>query len=228
MASPAPSAAFPPSRLSALTGIAAVVLLAVGTVIIGTDFPTYDDSGREYAAFYADKSSTIELSVVLSLFGAAAFAWFAGFLRWAYGEAEEAIRGFHRISPIAFGAAVAGVAVSMVSGAVREAAVVAQGTVPAGVIRALDLLSVYLLTATAGLLTVFLLASLFLIRVTGVLPQWLGYVAMAGTVLGVLQTMLLLAPQDDDGVLGALGFLWFFVFLVWTFSASAVLTRRVT
>jgi hypothetical protein len=217
---------FPASshRVSAASGIVAVVLLAVSFAIIGTNFPTYDDSPQRYALFYAKHSSTIELSV----FGGAAFLWFAGFLRWSYGAAEQVARGYQRATPIAFASAIAGVAVSLVYNAAHEAAVVSQGVSSPGAVRAFDLFGGYALTAAAVLLSAFLLASLFLIRVTKVLPEWLSYVAAIGTALGVVQAFLLVAPQDDNGLLGALGFAWFFAFLIFTFGASVVLTRRTT
>jgi hypothetical protein len=43
----------------------------------------------------------------------------------------------------------------------------------------------------------------------------------------VLQSTLLLAPQDDDGVLGALGLAFMVVVMVWTATLSVTLVRRV-
>src|SRR4051812_43545445 len=83
-------------RLSALTGVAAAALLLVGFLVVGTDVPTYDDTPREFARFYAENDSSIELSVMLGIAGAGAFIWFAGFLRWQYGVAEQGMRGFQR------------------------------------------------------------------------------------------------------------------------------------
>jgi hypothetical protein len=66
-----------------------------------------------------------------------------------------------------------------------------------------------------------------MIRVTKVFPAWLGILAVGGTVLAVLQSVLLVAPQDDDGVLGLLGIAFVLVLLVWTAGASITLVRRV-
>lgn len=225
---PAQSYAFPQSsgRVSAASGGIAVVLLIVSFAVVGTDVPTYNDSSREFARFYADKSSSIELSSLLGLFAGASFLWFIGYLHWSYGKAEQVARGYQRATPVAFGAAIAGVAVSLIFDAAREAAVVAQGTVEPGVVRAFDLFAGYSLSAAALLFGVFMFSSFFLIRVTKVLPAWLGYVALVGTPLGIVQALLLVAPQDDNGALGALGYLWFLSFLVWTLGASAVLIKR--
>ena len=214
-------------RWSAASGIAAVILAIAATVLFGFDFPTYDDAPRDFAHYYAANSDDIQLSVLLLSLSLASLLWFLGFVRWVFGTDEMATRGFVRVSSIATLAGVAGVGLAAINGMVGEAAVVAQGTVDPGVIRALDLLGDYALLFAALFFSVFLLAAFFLIRVTKVLPEWLGWTAVAGFVLGLLQMTLLLAPQDDDGALGVLGFVWFAVFLLWVLGASITLVRRV-
>jgi hypothetical protein len=220
---------FPQSshRYSAASGIAFVVLLIASFLAFGLDFPAYDDSGKVFASYYADNSGSIQLSVLLGGFSVATLVWFIGFMRWVYSDAEMAARGFARATDIGFAAGIAGAAISLVTLASQEAAVVAAGTVEPGVIRVLDLFGDYTLLLAGVLLGVWLLASVFVIRVTQVLPQWLGVLAVAGTVLAVLQSVLLVAPQDDEGVLGLLGIAFVVVLLVWTAGASITLVRRV-
>jgi hypothetical protein len=213
-------------RLSAASGLAAAALLIVSFAVVGTGVPTYDDSPRAFASFYAANSSSIELSVLLGIFAAGAFLWFLGCLRCVFGEAEQLARGFTRATPIAFAAGIAGVAVSLTYDTAREAAVVAQGTVDPGVVRTFDLFGAYSLTAAALLFSVFTAAAFFLTRATQVLPAWLGYVALISTPLGVMQSFLLLAPQNDNGMFGVLGYAWFASFLVWLLGAAATLARR--
>lgn len=220
---------FPPwtHRGSAASGIAFVVLSVASTLVAGFDYPTYDDAPREFTHYYAANADEIQLSVLLGAVAVASLLWFIGFLRWIFGTGEMAERGFVRVSSIATAAGIAGAAAAVLFGVATQTAVVAQGTVDPGVVRALDLFGDYALLYAALILGVFLLAAFFLIRVTKVLPQWLGWTAFAGFVFGLLQAMLLLAPQDDDGLLGALGFVWFGIFLVWTLGASITLVRRV-
>jgi hypothetical protein len=220
---------FPPSshRYSAASGVAFVVLLIASFVAFGFDFPTYDDSGKVFASYYADNSGPIQLSILLGGFSVAALVWFIGFMRWVYGAAETAARGFVRATDIGFAAGIAGAAIALVMLASQEAAVVAAGTVEPGVIRALDLLGDYALVFSGVLLGIWLLTSVFVIRVTKVFPEWLALLAVGGTVLAVLQSVLLVAPQDDDGVLGLLGIAFVIVLLVWTAGASITLVRRV-
>jgi hypothetical protein len=213
-------------RLSAASGAVGAVLLAISFGIVGTDIPTYDDSPQEFASFYAHNASTIELSLLLGLFGAAALAWFFGFLRWYYGSFERGSRGFQSLTPVAFGSAIAGLAVSLLFNASHETAVISQGTASPGAVRAFDLFGSYALTSAAVLFSGFLLASVFLIQASGVLPTWLGLVAAIGTVLGFLQAFVLVAPSTDNGLLGAIGYAWFFVFLIWLLGASITLALR--
>lgn len=214
-------------RWSAASGIAAAVLALASTLLLGFDYPTYDDAPRDFAQYYASNSDDIQLAVLLGALSLASLLWFLGFVHWVFGTDEMATRGFVRVSNIASVAGVAGVAAAAVNGMATQAAVVAQGTVDPGVIRALDLLGDYALLHAALFFSVFLLAAFFLVRVTKALPGWLGWAAVAGFLLGLLQSILLLAPQDDDGALGLLGLVWFALFLVWVLGASIALVRRV-
>jgi hypothetical protein len=220
---------FPQSshRLSAASGIAFVVLLIISFALFGLDFPTYDDSGRTFATYYSDNSSKIELSILVGAFSVVAFLWFVGFMRWVFAGAETAARGFERATDIGYAAGIAAVAVVGVTLATQEAAVVGAGSVQPGVIRMFDLTGDYAFLIAGVLLSIWLLTSFFVIRVTKVLPDWLGLLAFLGTILGVLQGVLLLAPQDDDGVLGLLGFAFTIVLMIWTLGASITLARRV-
>jgi hypothetical protein len=220
---------FPQSshRYSAATGAVAAALLIASGVAFGLDFPTYDDSGRTFAAYYADNSGAIQVSVLLAAVSIVAFVWFVGFVRWLFSGAEIAARGYVRATDIGFAAGVAAAAVASVTVVSQEAAVVAAGTVEPGVIRALDLMGDYAFVVSALFLSVWLLSSFFVIRVTKVFPEWLGFLAVTTAVLGVLQSVIFLAPQDDDGPLGLVGVAFLVLFLVWTMGASITLARRV-
>jgi hypothetical protein len=220
--------AFPGStgRVSALSGALASALLIASFAVLGTDFPTYDDAPRVYAQWYADNTNAVEVSSLLGLVGLGALVWFFGYLRWTLGNAEREARGFERAAPLAFGAGVAGVSISLMFGVAHEAAVVAQGTVEPGVVRALDLAGAYALVAAAIPFTIVLFSAFFLIRVTRSMPQWLSVLGLIATPLGVVQAFVLVAPSDDNGLLGVIGFAWFTVFMVWTIGASITLARQ--
>jgi hypothetical protein len=153
-------------------------------------------------------------------------AWFFGLLRWLYEGAERATRGLVRASPIAFAGGIAGLAVVAATGVAQLTAIEVVGSVPAPTIRALDLFSAYGVVWGEVLLSVHLLSAFFVIRVTQVLPQWIGALTAAGAVLGFLQAVLILAPGQQDGVFGYAGILWFAIFLVYILAASIHIARR--
>jgi hypothetical protein len=76
------------------------------------------------------------------------------------------------------------------------------------------------------LLSVHLLSAFFVIRVTRVLPAWIGIVTLVGTVLGFFQAALILSPGQDDGVFGIATMLWLALFLVYTLATSIHVARR--
>lgn len=220
---------FPKSshRYSAATGLVFAALFVISGVFFGLDFPTYDDSGKTFAAYYADNASAIEMSVLLGGFSGMALIWFMGFMRWLFWGAETAARGFVRATDIGYAAGIAAVAASMITLAAQEAAVVAAGTVEPGVIRALDLFGDYAFVLAGLFLSIWLFTSFFVIRVTKVFPAWIGFVAVAGTIFGLIQSVLLLAPQDDDGIFGVVALLFLLLFVIYTVAASLTLIRRV-
>lgn len=233
MASPSRTASslhgFPATthRDSAASGVGFALLLIGSVVAFGLDAPSYDDTGPAFASFYSEKETEIQISVFLGGLAGVALAWFVGFVRWAYHAAELATRGFTRATEIGYAGAIAGIGVGLVHLATRQTAVVAHGTVEDEIIRAIDLLGSYALVMSFLMLSTWLLTSFFLIRVTNVFAGWLGWLAAAGAVLGILQSSVLLAPQDDDGVLGWLGVGFAVVLVAWVALVSVTLYRRV-
>jgi hypothetical protein len=212
-------------RLSAASGLGFVVCIVASNVLLG-NFPTYDDSPRKFVDYYAEHQTRLQLSLLCALFASFAFAWFMGFTRWIYEGHERTIRGFVRATPIAFAGAISGLAVATAGLMAQIAAVELVGQVPAEITRALDLMYDYSLTGAALLLTVFLLESFFLIRVTGVLPAWLGVVAAISVPLGFIQAVLVMAPEQDDNILGYSGLAWLVLFVVWMAGASIAMLRK--
>ncbi len=211
--------------LSALSGAAFVILIAVA-YLLDLGHPTFDDSPAKFVSYYDEHQSRLQLSLLLAMFSTFWLVWFFGFLRWLYEGAERGARGFVRAAPIAFAGGIAGTSVAAAAGIAQLTAIEVNGSVAPGVIRALDLMHTYGLAWAALLLSVFLLSSFFIIRVTQILPAWLGVLAMAGAVLGFFQAVLVLSPAQDDGVFGWAGVLWFVIFLVYAFAASVNLSRR--
>lgn len=211
--------------LSALSGGAAVIL-AIVAFLLDLDRPHFDDAPAKFVAYYTDNRSQLQLALLLFMFSTFWLAWFLGLLRWLYDGSERLARGIVRASPIAFAGGIAGLATVAATGVAQLTAIETVGSIPDGMVRALDLFSQYGVVWGEVLLSVHLLSAFFVIRVTQVLPEWIGLVAFVGTVLGFLQAVVVLSPGQDDSVFGFLGIAWFALFLVYILAASVHVARR--
>jgi len=211
--------------LSALSGGAAVIL-AVVAFLLDIDRPTFDDGPAKFVNYYTDKQSQLQLALLLFMFSTFWFAWFLGLLRWFYEGAERSARGLVRASPIAFAGGIAGLATIAATGVAQLTAIETAGSIEPSMVRALDLFSVYGAVWGEVLLSVHLLSAFFVIRVTQVLPEWIGGVTFIGAVLGFVQAVLVLSPGQQDSVFGIAGILWFALFLVYILATSIYIARR--
>lgn len=219
---------FPSKRshqLSALSGAAACVLI-IASFLLDLERPFFDDSPAEYAEYYVDKRSQLQVALLLLMFSSFAFAWYFGFLRWLYAGAEKQARGFVRAAPIAFATGITGLAVVSATGVAQLVAIELVGSIPPSMVRALDLFSIFGTVWGEVLLSGFLLASFFIIRVTDILPAWLGIAALVGVPVGFFQAVLVLSPSQHNGVFGIANILFFVIFLVFTIGSSVNLSRR--
>jgi hypothetical protein len=211
--------------LSALSGGAAVIL-AVVAFLLDLSRPHFHDAPAKFVAYYTDNRSQLQIALLLFMFSTFWFAWFLGLLRWLYDGAERTARGLVRASPIAFGGGIAGLAVVAATGVAQLTAIETVGSIPDSMVRALDLFSVYGVVWAEVLLSVHLLSAFFVIRVTQILPAWIGIVAAAGAVLGFFQAVVVLSPGQDDSVFGFAGVVWFALFLVYVLATSIHVARR--
>lgn len=218
-----------PSRtshtLSALSGGAAVIL-AIVAFLLDIDRPHFDDTPAKFVGYYTDNRSQLQIALLLFMFSTFWLAWFLGLLRWLYAGAERSTRGLVRASPIAFAGGIAGLATVAGTGVAQLTAIELVGSIPDSMVRALDLFSQYGVVWGEVLLSVHLLSAFFVIRVTQVLPQWIGGITAIGAVLGFVQAVLVLSPAQDDSVFGFLGLLWFALFLVYILATSIYVARR--
>src|SRR6187455_923724 len=157
-------------RLSALSGVSACVLIII-SFLLDFDRPHFDDSPAKYAAYYIQNQGQLQVALLLLMFSSFGFAWYFGFLRWLYEGAERSARGFVRAAPIAFAGGITGLAVVCATGVGQLTAIELAGSVDTRLMRALDLFSVYGTVWGEVLLSVFLLSSFFIIRVTEVMPS---------------------------------------------------------
>lgn len=233
-----PSAPLPPAtsgdpfsptlqRVAAASGLGFVVFLILSIVFQGGEAPEYADAATEFAQYASDNSDDIQLSAVLIGLAAFEFLWFAGYLRGQLGRAEDAARGFTRLSHIVFAGAIVA-AVGFVLSSVMTAAAVSQpeGT-SAEIIRTLYQLSYYpFLIASVGLATMLYTASFMILRL-GTLPKWLGVVGIVGGLAYLLTLFSVLEPEDDGGAFGIFYPIGFLALLIFVIGTSAVFLRQV-
>ena len=94
------------ARYGAATGIVAVILIVVGFFIFGADIPRADDSAQEWASFYKDNQTQVQVGVTIISVGLFFLIWFLGSLRSAIAAAEG---GSDRLASIAFGGGIVAV-----------------------------------------------------------------------------------------------------------------------
>jgi hypothetical protein len=91
------------AKYGAATGILAAILIFVGFGVFG-DFPAADAPAGEWASFYRDNQTQIQIGATIVGVGVFFLLWFLGSLRSAIAVAEG---GDGRLASIAFGGGVA-------------------------------------------------------------------------------------------------------------------------
>jgi Domain of unknown function (DUF4386) len=203
-------------RWAPFAGIAFVVLMVVGSMLIG-EVPAPDASTQEVASYVADSGNHTRniIGAYLWVIGALAFLWFLVRLRNDLRRAEGRMGS---ASAVAFGAGVAFVAVWLVAAALSA-------VVPWAIeLRDAPLSDpdlVTLLPATGRLLlllgggfagVVVLLAASAAIFRTGVFPRWLAWLGVAASIVLAFDLV----------------YLTIWPFWAWVLVASIVMLRRST
>lgn len=177
-------------RLAPLSGIAFVVLTAVGIVISWADSPE-DFPGKtpDIVEYFTEQSGSIVAGAWIGLVGAFFLLWFAGSLRSRLRLAEGADG---RLSSIAFGGAVAAATILMVMNAAYAIAalrVEEHDEISPDTATALyDLANGLVGAALPVALAVLVGATGVLALRTGALPRWLGILSL------VIMVGLLILP----------------------------------
>ena len=91
------------AQYGAATGILAAILIVVGFFVFG-NIPASDAPAGEWAAFYRDNQSQVQIGATIAGVGVFFLLWFLGSLRTAIALAEG---GGGRLASIAFGGGVA-------------------------------------------------------------------------------------------------------------------------
>lgn len=192
-----------------LTGVAFVVLVIVGFVI-GGEPPSVgdDDSAAEITEFYKDNKDAVMIGSALAVFASSLFVFFGGYLRRAL-SAAEGERGI--LPPIAFAGTVVFAVGVAIDGTISFALAESADDISPQAVESLSALwNNDFFPLALGLQLLFIATGLSLVRHRGVLPKWLGWVAL---LLGVVAV----TPA---------GFVAFMAGGVWVLIASVMLALR--
>jgi hypothetical protein len=202
------------TRGAPIAGIAFVVLMVVGSMLIG-DVPAPDAPARDIANYLADSANHTRniTGAYLWVIGALAFLWF---LLRLQSDIRTAEGGASFLSNLVFGAGVAFAAVWTVSAAAFAAVPYAIELRDAplsdpDLVRVLPALGRLLLLHGGGFagLLVLLATSITIFR-TGVFPRWLAWLGIVAAIVLVFDVI----------------YLTIFPFWTWVFIASIVMLRR--
>ncbi|MBA2522283.1 MAG: hypothetical protein H0V25_03020 [Solirubrobacterales bacterium] len=190
--------------LEPLTGVVFVVLIFIAFGI-GGEPPDHNASVEEIVSHYADNKDSIFAGAFISTLALAFLIFFANYLRRALNVAGEAVLS----ATVLVGASIMAVGLAIDSTILLTLADSADD-LEAGSAQALQALyDNDFLPIALGTVVFLISAGLSILR-TGVVPRWLGWVAVALAVIG-------LTP---------LGFFAFLGSGIWILVASAVLTLQ--
>jgi len=190
-------------RFAPLAGVVFTVLFAVGFLTSG-ETPDSDATGEEVIKHY-DDSGKILLSVLLLLFAAVLFMFFAGVLR-----RHLVAGGPEWLASVVFGGAVVYVVGLALFAASQFALTEAADAKQPAVAQALNVIDQNNFAPSVIGLAVVLLASAWHVLAARSLPVWLGWVAL---VLGVLS------------LAGPAGFIAFLLFPLGVIAVAVTLFR---
>jgi hypothetical protein len=195
------------ARYAPLSGLVAVAILVASIIVTGFDSVDSNDSTVKVIKFWHDNDGQQIAGAFLGALAAVPLLWFFGSLRSTFRTAEG---GTGRLSSIAYAGGIVLVGFAVVDASIQFAVAESVGDVPPAVTQTLSVLyNDFFLGFPVGIGT-FLLASSLVILRTGVLPAWLGWVAL---VLGIVS----LTP---------VGFFAFLVVLAWIAVVSVMLFRQ--
>ena len=194
------------ARYAPLAGLLAVALL-IASVVIGGDSVDADDPVGKVVAFWTVNEDDQRLAAILGALSLIPLVWFLGSL---FSTLRRAEGDSGRLSATAFGGGLVLVSFAAVDSALQFAAADSVGDVPPYVTQTLSVLyGNFWFGFAIGQCLLMLAAALVILR-TGVLPAWLGWVAL---VVGIASVT-------------PVGFFAFPVLGLWIAIVSVVLFRR--
>jgi hypothetical protein len=168
--------------LAPLTGVAFIVLAIISVAIMGGEPPGADDPVQEIVNHYVDNKDSIEASAFVGGLAAALLIFFAGYLRKVL-SAAEGQQGYLS-ALVLVGAAILALGLT-IDGTISIALAESADDINPTAVQALQALwDNDFLPIALGTIVFFYSAGASILA-TGVLPKWLGWVAILFGVLGV-------------------------------------------
>jgi hypothetical protein len=193
-------------RLVPLTGVAAIALFVIST-IIGGETPDPDASAAEAVRYFTENDTKTAVSALVAGIGIVVFLFFVGYVRTVLRQGE---RGPGLLSAVSFaGGVIFAVGLSVFVGLEFALADVSDKLDPAAV-QAINALNGELFPPLVIGEITFILSVGLAILATNVLPRWLGWVAIVIVVVGFTPA----------------GFFAFLAALLWMAIISVLLSQR--
>jgi hypothetical protein len=193
-------------RFAPLTGIVAVVLWVIGTIVAESTDLSEKDTGLEVLAVFRNDTNTILTGGIIFVFGVVVFIWFLGSLRARLWRAEG---GLGRLTAIAYGSGMLAALCLLFQVAPIVQGAIDEEDLGPGAAQSLQVISEAFLGGTEiTLIPMFLAVGLLTLR-TRVLPVWLGWASF------VIALVLVIIPIGWAGVV--------FLFPLWTIVTSVIL-----
>ena len=211
------------ARYGAATGILFVIFVIIGFAVTPKP-PAADASAAEVFEYVTDKQNTLHAVQLIFAVAGFFFIWFIGTLRSFLATAEG---NDGRLANTAFGGGLIAVATLIVGFALAATAALHPAANGPELTHALIDASLIVPAVGAPAAAVFFAANGLSILRSGVLPAWLGWLALVAALFNLLGIS---AVYTDSGAFAADGVLGFFagflLFLIWVLAASIVLYRR--
>lgn len=209
-------------QLGAATGLVTVALLGISFIIgLSPQPPDLNAGVAPVAAFIQQNQDALRVQVLLNSLSMLFFLWFLGSVRAGIRGAEG---GAGRVSALASGGAIVGVAMILLANIFIAAATLHPGLVLPGITHTLVDLSSLSIGIGGAAFAVFFIGVAAAILYDGGLPGWLGWLAL---LTGLLAAVGLVTVFSDNGIFAADGAFGYWAryggFVLWTLCASIYL-----
>jgi hypothetical protein len=192
------------AKYGAASGIAFVVLLVIGFLVVAPKPPHLDAPVGDWSKYYTDHKDAVRAAVVVLSVALFFFIWFLGTLS----SALRAAIGSPRLPTIAFGGGILAAASLMITVGVIGVAGYRPEQLTPELTRALNDVGVLMAVPAAAGITAFYAAIAIVALRSDPLPDWLGWLS---AVTAVLQPLAFGAPFTQSGAFAGDGVLGLFV-----------------